>query len=182
MPYPLTTTLARIKAANPCPDGWARALAAAGKAEADEDLILFSEIINAVEIEDALWCCRAEPQHSREWRLFGVWCARQAQHLTTDQRSLDALDIAERYANGLATDKDLDAASCVAWRAVWDVQRDAVRDAQRDAAWCAASCAALDAVWDVAWRAVWDAQRDDARDAQRNAFMQLCTDGTLPTN
>ena len=164
MPYPLTTTLSRIKAANPCPDGWARALDAAGKAEADEDLILFSEIINAVEIEDALWCCRAEPQHSREWRLFAIWCARQVQHLMTDQRSLDALDIAERYANGLATDKDLDAARAAA--------RD-VACAARDVAWCAA--------WDVACGGPWCAACDDARDAQRNAFMQLCTDGTLPT-
>ena len=43
-------------------------------------------------------------------RLFAVWCARQVQHLMTDHRSIAALDVAERYANGEATREELDAA------------------------------------------------------------------------
>jgi hypothetical protein len=57
----------------------------------------------------------------REWRLFAVWSARQVQHLMADARSLAALGVAERYANGEAKDEELAAA----------------RDAARDAAWAA---------------------------------------------
>jgi len=55
-----------------------------------------------------------------------VWCARQVQHLMTDKRSLDAIDVAERFANGLATENEL------------------------DIAWAAARAAAGDAAWDAA--------------------------------
>lgn len=40
-------------------------------------------------------------------RLFSVWCARRVQHLITDERSLRALNVAERYANGEATREEL---------------------------------------------------------------------------
>ena len=46
-----------------------------------------------------------------------------------DQRSLDALGIAERHANGLATDKELDAAWDAAWAAAWAVAGAAARAA-----------------------------------------------------
>jgi hypothetical protein len=39
----------------------------------------------------------------KELRLFAVFCARQASHLTTDSRILFAIDVAERFANGVAT-------------------------------------------------------------------------------
>ena len=53
----------------------------------------------------------------RTLRLFAVWSARQVQHLITDPRSLAALDVAERHADGLATDKELRAACASAWAA-----------------------------------------------------------------
>ena len=86
----------------------------------------------------------------RELRLFAVWCARQVQHLMTDQRSLDALDVAERHANGQATDEELSAARDAAWAAwaAWDSARAAARTAARttsDAAWAAAQDSAGDA-------------------------------------
>lgn len=49
-----------------------------------------------------------------ELRRFAVWSARQVQHLLTDERSLNALDVAERYANGAATDEELAAADAAA--------------------------------------------------------------------
>lgn len=129
MTYPLTTTLNRIWACDPCDEGKQRALKAAGKCAPDDEPITFQQIIEAVDLEDALWCCRAEQQHSKEWRLFAVWCARQVQHLMNDQRSLDALDVAERYAHGKATDGELDAA----WAAAWGAARDAAREVQKTA-------------------------------------------------
>ena len=46
----------------------------------------------------------------RELRLFAVFCARQVDHLLTDERSRNAIDVAERFANGQATREELAAA------------------------------------------------------------------------
>jgi hypothetical protein len=78
----------------------------------------------------------------RELRLFAAWSARQVQHLMKDERSLIALDVAERHANGQATDEELASASDAAWAAVRAAARDAVRAAAWDAA-RAAQCAWL---------------------------------------
>jgi hypothetical protein len=112
----ITTTLNRIRAHGPCEDGWRKLLAGLGKTAADDEPLPFASIVEINGLDDALWCCRAEPQHDREWRLFAVWCVRQVQHLTTDERSIAALDVAERHANGAATDKELTAA-WAAWAA-----------------------------------------------------------------
>lgn len=78
----------------------------------------------------------------KELRLFAVFCARQVQHLMTDLRSLAAIDVAERYAKGEASDNELAAA----------------RDAAREAAGVAgvARAAARGAAW-AAWAAAWAA-------------------------
>ena len=86
-------------------------------------------ILQSNGIDDALWALRACEQTTeliRAERMYAVWCARRVQHLMKDERSIYALDTAERHANGDATDEELDAA----------------RDAARDAAWAAA--------WDAA--------------------------------
>ena len=152
--FPLTTTLNRIWAANPCKEGKKKALQAAGKTAPDDEPITYAQIVEAVGSDEALWCCRAEPQHSRLWRLFAVWCARRVQPADADPRSITALDVAERHANGEASDGELAVA--------------------RVAAWAAADAAAADAAA-AAWAA--DAQQ---RAAQRAAFLQLVTTGTLP--
>lgn len=85
----------------------------------------------------------------RTLRLFAVWCARRVQHLMTDPRSVTALDVAERFANGAATEDEL--------RAAYAAARDA------------AAGAAADAAWDAAGAAAWDAARDAARDAAARA-------------
>ena len=63
------------------------------------------------------------------------------------------LDVAERHANGLATDDELAAARDAAWAAAWHAARDAAWDAAwaaaRDAAKAAAKAAARDAAWDA---------------------------------
>ena len=77
----------------------------------------------------------------RELRLIAVKCARQVQHLMKDERSINALDVAERFANGEATQEELNAAGDAA-RAAGDAARAAAgdaaraaRDAARAAAW-----------------------------------------------
>lgn len=158
MTMAITTTLNRIRAHSPCQEGWEKLLKGLGKAKADDEPLPYSTIAKINGLDDALWCCRAEPEQWKTWRLFAVWCGRQVQHLMTDQRSIAALDVAERHANGLATDEELAAA--------WDAARVAARDAAwaawdaaRVAAWAAARAAACEAAWDAAWDAAWGAQK-----------------------
>ena len=74
----------------------------------------------------------------RELRLFAVWSARRVQSLITDPRSIAAIDVAERYANGEATDEELAASWAAAGAAAWDAAWAAAGDAAGDAAWAAA--------------------------------------------
>ena len=135
----ITTTLNHIRAHKPCEPGWKKLLAGLGKTEADDEPLAYARIVEINGIDDALWACRAEPQYAREWRLFAVWCARQVEHLMTDQRSRDALVVAERHANGEASYKELAAARAAARAAAWDAW--VARDAARAAAWDAAAAA-----------------------------------------
>jgi hypothetical protein len=50
----------------------------------------------------------------KELRLFAVFAARQVQHLMTDSRSIAAIDVAERFANGEASVEELETAYAVA--------------------------------------------------------------------
>ncbi len=165
----LTTTLNRIRAHHPCVGGWQKLLAHLGKTAADDEPLSFETILAANGLDDALWCLRAEPQHAKEYRLLAVWFARQVQHLMTDPRSLAALDVAERHANGEATHGELSAA----WAAAWDAARDAAGAAAgaaaRDAAWDAAK----DAAWDAAGAVAWEAARDAAGEAQHARFLKM---------
>ena len=77
----------------------------------DEKITLKEAIIkyrNSVKIkDDIIWVlCRKEFMSDKEMRLFAVWCAREALKLADkpDPRSAAACDVAERYANGEATD------------------------------------------------------------------------------
>ena len=51
----------------------------------------------------------------RELRVFAVWSAGQVKHLMTDARSLAALDVAEKHANGQASREELAASTAAAW-------------------------------------------------------------------
>ena len=105
----------------------------------------------------------------RELRLFAVASVRRVQHLMTDPRSVAALDVAERHANGLATDAEL-AAAWAAARDAWDAAGAAAGAAARDAAWAAAGAAARDAAWAAARAAARDAQAAWLRENTRPDF------------
>ena len=108
--------------------------------------ISLSFILENNGLYDALWVLRCIKDAARDIRLFSVWCARQVQHLMRDSRSTNALDVAERFANGKATKEELEAASLDA------------RDA-RDAASVAREVA------DVASVNAWDASAENAENA-----------------
>ena len=92
-----------------------------------------------------------ETWNERTARLFACDCAQKAMDLvgSPDPRSLTAIEVARRYAQGKATRDELAAARAAA--------RDVALDATLDAAWAAARDAALDAAWAAARAAAWAA-------------------------
>lgn len=115
----ITITLQQIKSEHPCEDGWKKVLKANGGTKADFDKPFpLSSILESNDLDDTLWALLCLPEYHWLWRKFAVWCARQVQHLMKDQRSIDALDVALRHADGQATDDELAAA----WVAAWDAQ------------------------------------------------------------
>jgi len=171
----MKTTLNKIRDHEPCTDGWEKLLTHLDKTKADDEEISLLTILDSNGFDDTLWCFRAVDDHDKEKRLFAVWCARQVQPSMKDKRSLDALDVAEKYANGLATDEELRAARTAALvAATTATARDAkdawvVAEAARAASWVVAEDA-----WDAALVAA-DAARDaalvdtDAAEAARAA-------------
>ena len=167
----MKTTLNKIREHNPCTDGWKKLLAYLGKTKPYDEPLSLLTILDSNGLQDTLWCLRAVEGYDREIRLYAVWCVRQAQHLLTDKRSLDALDVAERYANGEATDAELAAARDAAWEAIRDTA-DAARvawDAAAPAAAAAAAAAAGAAAGDAAWSAAYAAAREAAEAAAWSA-------------
>ena len=163
------TTLNRIRAQGPCIDGWAKLLRHLGKTQADDAPVSLLTILESNGLNDALWCLRAVDGHEREMRLYAVWCARQVQHLMTDPRPLAAIDIAERHANGQATDEELRSARVAACEAVFD----AASPASRDAAGAAASAASPAVSRAATSAAAWYAARGAARNAQTAEFRRV---------
>ena len=141
----MKTTLNKIRQHLPCKDGWETLLKHLGKFQADDVELPLLTILESNGLDDTLWCLRAVEGFDKEKRLLAVAFAREVQHLMQDPRSIEALDVAERFANGEATEEEL--------RDAADAAADAARDAARDAAYVAyyaadaagATCAADDA-------------------------------------
>jgi hypothetical protein len=106
----MKTTLNAIRDKEPCRSGWGILLKSLNKTGADDEPLSLLHILESNGVEDAIWCLRAVEGCEKEKRLFAVFCARQVQNLMKDPRSLNALDVAERFANGEATESELKAA------------------------------------------------------------------------
>ena len=155
----ICTTLNKIRAAGPCTDGWKKLLRHLGKTCADDEPLPLSVILDSNGLDDCIWTLRCVEGHDREIRLFAVRCARRVQPLMTDPRSIAALNVAERYANGEATDEELAAARDAAWAAAGA----AAGGAEGAAAGVAAGAAAGVAAWDAAGDAARAEQAADLR-------------------
>ncbi|OMU40617.1 hypothetical protein [Burkholderia pseudomallei] len=184
-----TVTLAALRKAGACYEGYNKLVRSIqGKAFSAEDAdrnsyipfkhdaeIPLLDILKSNGLDDALWTLRCISGADRDLRLFAVWCARQVEHLMQDQCSKDALNVAERFANGEATDEERAAAR--------DAARATARAAARDAAWATAWGAAWATAWAAAgataWATAWDAAWGAALDAQKEMFERMCL-GTAP--
>lgn len=149
------TTLNKIRACEPCSDGWEKLLKNLGKTKADDEPLSMLTILKSNGFDDAVWSLRACEGVDKEARLFSVACARRVQHLMADPASIYALDVAERYANGQATVDKLNVARAAAWDdAAWGAAARAAAWAASWDAWAAARAArAARAAGDAAWDA-----------------------------
>ena len=141
-----TTTLNKIKKHRPCGDGWEKLLTFLGKTEADDEPLSYLTILESNGLDDCLWAARADDSEDADkfWRLLACDFA---EHVNpTDTRSINAIAVARKFANGDATEEELEAAWAAAGeaaRAAWDearaarVKRTAAREAARTA-WIAA--------------------------------------------
>jgi len=154
----ITTTLNKIRKHDPCERGWKKLLKHLGKTKADNKPLPLVTILKSNGLDDALWCLRAVDRHDREMRLYAVDCARRVQHLMKDRRSINALDVAERYAYGQATDRELKAGYEAA-QAAWAAARAAARAAR----------AALDAAWSSTFESACLAAESSAESARAAA-------------
>ena len=114
----LTTTFKLLRKHDACKDRY-KVLRRSLKGRKDNDPITLIEILDSNRLSDALWALCAVPaeqaaERDRQARLFACWCVRQVWHLLTDGRSRAAVDVAERYAAGDATQDELKAAAAEA--------------------------------------------------------------------
>lgn len=183
----ICTTLNRIRACLPSYSSWTKLLRNLGKTKSDDEPLPLSVILDSNGLDDAIWCLRATTGYDRECRLFAVWCARQVQHLNTDQRVGAAIQAAEDFANGLTDAATMATARYAAIDAAWAARgtaamnaalaaAEAARIVARDATKYAASCYSI--------AATLAATRDTARaagvatlDAQEEAFRWIVTGG-----
>lgn len=97
-------------------------------------------------------------------RLFACECAERVlpifeRERPDDDRPRKVIEAARKYADGLISKEEIDAARAAARGAAWD--------AAGAAAWAAARGAARDAARDAAWAAAWAAARAAARAAEK---------------
>jgi hypothetical protein len=180
------TTLNLIRESNPRKSGWGKLLRSLDKTKPDDEPLPLVSILDSIGIDDSIGCLRTVVGYDKEIRLFAVTCAREVQHLMKAPRSVEALDVAECYAHGNATDEELRHAYGAALAAAdFDPAHTAARDAAhaaaahtdarnaaRDAA-CAAAVAAAraaDADPAQAYTEAYDQARKKQAEIFRNVF------------
>ena len=141
-----------------------------GEDYGDDTPITFRQIYESNGYDDTLWCLRTvDHKWFPLWRHFAVDCAEDVKHLMTDERSLNALVVARKHAEGNATDEELDAAGGVSWMSAWEDAWDTARSVARDIAGHIGG--------DDPWSPAWKSALYTAQDAQMNHLFEYCRTG-----
>ena len=178
-------TLKQLRDANACIEGYNKLVChLSGKpfdAEkethirfAHKESISILTILESNGLDDALWALRCLENHERDLRLFAVWCARKVEHLSHDERVKNCNDVAEKFANGVATAKDLAAAGESAREAAWVAAGVAAGGSAWEAAGSAAAAAGAGGEAGAAGEAAWEAAWVAARAAQSEMLAKMC--------
>ena len=135
------------------------------------------DIENKIVVREARLVRKLETWNEKTARLFACDCAERALERikTPDPRSVAAIAVSRRFANGTATREELaaagDAAEAAAGTTFWATADITAWDAARAAAGTVAFDVARAAAWAVSWAAteaaVWDAAGPAARDAEQ---------------
>lgn len=169
MTYNTTTTLAAIRKADPCHDGWTKLLKHLGKSKADDEPLDLLTVLNSNGIDDALWVLSYAMPDDRLARHFQAWCAEQVLHVFEAEHPDDTRvrDQIAMLRNDSASDSERAASRAAALAAAFAASRAAVLAAalaaSRAASRAAARHAALDASRDAAWHAALAAQEKQLR-------------------
>lgn len=115
------------------------------------------DIVNTCDRGDwLLWLTFKMKMDKRKVTLAKAKCARTVIHLMKDERSVNAINVAEKYGLGLASDKELDSAYVAAYDAYVAAADYVAADyVAADAAYIAAAAAAADNADYVAADAVY---------------------------
>lgn len=97
----VTITLQAIKDADPCCEGWNLVLKSRGPNPDYATEFPLADIITSNCLEHAIWALRCVDKIYA--KRFAIECAKMVLHLMKDQRSIDAVAMAERYVDGHAT-------------------------------------------------------------------------------
>ena len=163
------TTLNAIREHHPCKAGWEKLLKHLGKTSADDEPLSLLTVLESNGLGHALWCFCAVDGFEKEKLLLGIGFAREVERWMPDE-SKKSLHVFERYANGLVTQKEFEAARAVAARAAAALVSWAAC-AARAAAWAAADAAdAATAADYAAWAAARAAEAADAAHAAHSTI------------
>ena len=140
----LTTTLKEIRSYQPCESGWKKLLKYVGNIDENKS-ISFKTILDAVGIEDAIWCLRTQ-----KYIDVCLFCADLAESVLLlfekqypqDSRPRDAILAIRQYHSNIIASKELHTAAAVADTAAAAAYAASAAAYVADAAYAAASAAA----------------------------------------
>ena len=114
----MKTTLNQIKDKRRHFEGLDKLLKHLNKTESDDAELSILTILASNGLDDAQWCLQTVEGKDKEIRLYAIWCVKQVQHLIKNKKIIAALNVAERFANDLATIEELTIAEDLARKSV----------------------------------------------------------------
>lgn len=119
--FPAATTMRRIWRFKPCQQGQALLWRHFGALQINDDPILFTTLVDAAGLNNAIWSTQSRPDFAHLWRRYALFCARQVAHHVKHPTAPAAMARAEGHLSGTVTRQQLAASWGDCDRAIWDV-------------------------------------------------------------